>query len=125
MSIGERIRAERLRRGIEKGQLAERAGIDSSMLYRIEYGKTSPSVRTVTAIADALGMDAGALLSDRMMASSKAEEVLLTFYRDLEPEQRKTIMATLLEMADRPRVGFLGAMIRPFDEANDMQFAMK
>jgi transcriptional regulator with XRE-family HTH domain len=56
VDIGERIRVERARRGIEQGELARRAGIDPSHLYRIEHGKAKrPSHEVVASIASALG----------------------------------------------------------------------
>ena len=45
-------------------QLAKAAGVDSSMICKIETGKSQPSLRTLNRIAEALGTTPSALLSD-------------------------------------------------------------
>ena len=46
-------------RGLTRKQLAEAAGIDAVTLSQIETGKRSGSLRTLAAIAKALGVEAG------------------------------------------------------------------
>lgn len=54
--MGERIRAERLRRGVSLRALARDVGVSASMISQIETGKTRPSVSTLYAITSALGV---------------------------------------------------------------------
>jgi len=54
--IGERIRAERARRGITVRGLAREVGVSASLISQIETGRSQPSVSTLYAITTALGI---------------------------------------------------------------------
>jgi len=54
--LGQRIRAERLRRDISLRALARDVGVSASMISQIETGKAQPSVSTLYAITSILGM---------------------------------------------------------------------
>jgi transcriptional regulator with XRE-family HTH domain/quercetin dioxygenase-like cupin family protein len=56
LQIGERIRAERVRRGISLRALARGVGLSPSLISQIETGKCQPSVSTLYAITTALGV---------------------------------------------------------------------
>ncbi|MFL6143959.1 MAG: helix-turn-helix domain-containing protein [Labedaea sp.] len=55
-SLGERIREERVRRGVSLRALAVEVGVSASMISQIETGKSQPSVSTLYAITTALGV---------------------------------------------------------------------
>lgn len=55
-AIGEKLRGIRQQRRMSLRELAERADVSASMLSQIETGKAYPSVRSLYAIADALGV---------------------------------------------------------------------
>ena len=54
--VGERIRAERTKRGISLRSLARSAEVSGSLISQIETGKCQPSVSTLLAITTALGV---------------------------------------------------------------------
>jgi transcriptional regulator with XRE-family HTH domain len=54
--VGERIRAERLKRGISLRGLARDVGVSASLISQIETAKSQPSVSTLYAITSALGI---------------------------------------------------------------------
>ena len=54
--IGMRISFLRKMAGLTKEQLAERAGLRSSNIERIEAGRYAVNINTLQAIAEALGM---------------------------------------------------------------------
>src|SRR5947209_9221850 len=54
--VGQRIRAERLRRDLSLRALAREVGVSASMISQIETGKARPSVSTLYAITSALGL---------------------------------------------------------------------
>ncbi len=56
------IRVYRGYRGLTQKQLAETAGINPVYLSQIETGKRAGSLRTLAAIAEALGVEAGDLV---------------------------------------------------------------
>lgn len=55
-AVGERIREERLRRGVSLRSLARSVGVSASMVSQIETGRSRPSVSTLYAITSALGI---------------------------------------------------------------------
>lgn len=57
MGIIKQLISLRKERGYSQRELAERSGIDASQLAKIERGYNSPSVATLTKIAEALGAD--------------------------------------------------------------------
>jgi transcriptional regulator with XRE-family HTH domain len=54
--VGERIREERTRRGRSLRQLARDVGVSASLISQIENGRSRPSVSTLYAITQALGI---------------------------------------------------------------------
>ncbi|SDU80457.1 cupin domain-containing protein [Jiangella alkaliphila] len=54
--IGERIRQERLRKGVSARALAREIGVSASLISQIETEKSQPSVSTLYAITTALGI---------------------------------------------------------------------
>jgi transcriptional regulator with XRE-family HTH domain/quercetin dioxygenase-like cupin family protein len=54
--VGERLREERLRRGISVRSLARDLGVSASLISQIETGKSQPSVSTLYAMTSALGI---------------------------------------------------------------------
>ena len=60
--IGNRIRVERVRRGLTVRGLARDAGVSASLISQIETGKSKPSVSTLYSITAALGMSLADLL---------------------------------------------------------------
>ena len=56
LQLGERIRAERARKGISLRGLARSVGLSASLISQIETGKCQPSVSTLYAITTALGV---------------------------------------------------------------------
>lgn len=54
--IGERIREERMRKGVSARGLAREIGVSASLISQIETDKSQPSVSTLYAITTALGI---------------------------------------------------------------------
>jgi transcriptional regulator with XRE-family HTH domain/tetratricopeptide (TPR) repeat protein len=59
--LGQRLRALRLRAGLSQEDLAARAGVALKTIGNIEAGRTTPRPSTLRALADALGVDFGAV----------------------------------------------------------------
>lgn len=58
-NIGERLRVQRMRRGISLRELAERIGVSPSLISQIERDKVNPSVSTLWALVRELGLTMG------------------------------------------------------------------
>jgi transcriptional regulator with XRE-family HTH domain len=54
--VGSRVREERLRQKIGVRELARRVGVSASLISQVELGKASPSVGTLYAIVNELGI---------------------------------------------------------------------
>lgn len=63
------LREERLRQGLSQNETAARAGLPNSTVLRIENGTRLPSLETALAIADALGVDLGYLISQAVLSA--------------------------------------------------------
>jgi len=61
--FGERIRALRLAKGLSQENLAFKAGVHRTYLGSIERGERNPSLRNITAIANALNITLSELFS--------------------------------------------------------------
>lgn len=55
--IGEKVKAKREAAGLTQVELAEKARLPQSHISRIESGKHSPSHKTITKLANALGIE--------------------------------------------------------------------
>ena len=57
MQIGATIKSLRLGKNLKQNDLAELAGISNTYLSDIEKGRSAPSLKTLTKIIKALGVD--------------------------------------------------------------------
>lgn len=55
--VGMNIRVARIKRGISQEGLADMAGLARSTMGIVERGEQSPSLQTITKVANALDMD--------------------------------------------------------------------
>lgn len=55
--VGMNIRVARIKRGISQEGLADMAGLARSTMGFVERGEQSPSLQTITKVANALDMD--------------------------------------------------------------------
>jgi len=62
--FGKRVRELRKKRKLSQERLAEEAGLDRSFMSGIERGVENPTLYTIQAIADGLGVSVGQLMKD-------------------------------------------------------------
>ena len=60
--IGERLRELRLKRGLSQDELARRANVTQGLIWQIEAGRRTPSLRTLLRLAEALSVSPEELL---------------------------------------------------------------
>jgi transcriptional regulator with XRE-family HTH domain len=91
------IKSFMLDNGISGNSLANQSGISQKTIWVTQAGKTTPTVNTAQAIADALGLDARVLLNSELtsdqMDRSKRIGRLLDDLIELKPEQLSHIVA--------------------------------
>ncbi|NTW28903.1 MAG: helix-turn-helix transcriptional regulator [Coriobacteriia bacterium] len=61
--FGKRLRELRLERGLSQEQLGELSGLDRTYISSAEAGRRNVSLKTICKLAEALGVEAGTLVS--------------------------------------------------------------
>ncbi|WP_410171519.1 helix-turn-helix domain-containing protein [Clostridium tyrobutyricum] len=56
-NIGEKIKEERIKKGLKQYELAEKAGISNTYLSDLEVGRTAPSIKTLDKLSKVLEVD--------------------------------------------------------------------
>jgi transcriptional regulator with XRE-family HTH domain len=74
LQLGERIRAERARKGISLRGLARSVGLSPSLISQIETGKCQPSVSTLYAITTALGVSVQDLFGEAGVSGGRVTD---------------------------------------------------
>ena len=74
MAFSDTLRRLRLERFLSQAELARRSGVHALTVTRLESGRTAPSTRTVRALAEALGVQPGALASPAEVAEADRRE---------------------------------------------------
>ena len=92
-AFGERIRAERARRGMSRRLLAHHAGISERYLTQLESGKGNVSVLLLRHLASALGLPLSRLVDDD--TPSPEMTLVRQFLARLSPEQLNAAYASL------------------------------
>ncbi len=62
--VGERLKALRIRRALTQKELAEKAGLSTNALNRLELDKAEPRMSTLRKLSKALNVDPTGLLGD-------------------------------------------------------------
>lgn len=75
VQVGANVRRLRQAQGLASGELARSAGISAAMLSRLESGDVSPSLETLSALAEVLGTSMATLLKEEAVQQSDAQLV--------------------------------------------------
>jgi transcriptional regulator with XRE-family HTH domain len=71
--IGRRIAAHRVQRGLRVSDLARSVGVSPSLVSQIEHGQSRPSVSTLFAVAETLGLPVDAFFREQPDLASAIE----------------------------------------------------
>lgn len=82
--VGSRVREERLRQKIGLRELARRVGVSASLVSQVELGKASPSVGTLYAIVNELGLSLDELFFQTQSAHHSGSSEVDPLPRPLE-----------------------------------------
>jgi transcriptional regulator with XRE-family HTH domain len=74
ITLGTRIRAQRIKHNMKISDLAELTGLTSSTISQVERALISPSIATLKKICDAMDITIGSLFEDAKDTSSVMEE---------------------------------------------------
>lgn len=73
-TIASNLKRYRAERGVAQERLALLAGVDRTMVSKIERELTNPSIETLLKLANTLGVDLSALLADQNKGSARNTE---------------------------------------------------
>lgn len=74
IDFGRRLRALRQARGISQEELAHHAGLDRTYISSCEAGRRNVTLKTITRLADALGISPAALIAPEQAGRRAAED---------------------------------------------------
>ena len=74
VAFGQRLRKTRRKRGLSQEQLATLAGLDRTYVSSCEAGRRNVTIRTISRLSGALGVDPAALVSDLDPLSPEADQ---------------------------------------------------
>jgi transcriptional regulator with XRE-family HTH domain len=81
--IAARVRAARCERGLTQVELASRAGLTTGTISRLERGREPPTVSSLVRIAEAMGLELGALVGSLPPTAEKPASRLSREVRQL------------------------------------------
>jgi transcriptional regulator with XRE-family HTH domain len=91
--LGARIREVRKACGFSQEQLAERVDVDPRYISRIELGKSSPSLETMDAIANALNVEIRDLFEfNHLKGSDTGGEQVERLLEELDEDTRRMVI---------------------------------
>lgn len=99
--FAEKLREIRLSRGMTQAQLAHKATVTTSYIWRLESGRAAPGIDLVGRLADALGTSANDLLP------SAGPSDTLPMLKD----QAKRLFDSLLQKSDRESLLMLNPLL--------------
>lgn len=119
MQIGDKVRQARKARGFTLEQVARRVGVTQGAISQIELGRTNPSVATLKALADSLGITVGDLFN-----SNRAPRSLV-----VRPHERRVLASgdgigyQLLTPDTTGRVEFILSEYEPGATTGDLRYS--
>ena len=81
-SIAVKLREERERSGLQAKAVAERAGLDQSVLSRYETGRQEPSIRALEKILDVYGITLSEFFSDNYQEEKQNKQDMTEFIKE-------------------------------------------
>ncbi|WP_457562816.1 helix-turn-helix domain-containing protein, partial [Caminibacter pacificus] len=84
MTLGEKIKFFRENKGLNLSELAKKAGVAKSTLFKIEENKTNPTINTIWAIAEVLGVPFGELVGEGEIKGEGVSVVLIEKTEEFE-----------------------------------------
>ena len=105
-ALGERMKAERLRKGASLQQVADAVGVSKAHIWELEKDRTdNPSIGLVTRLADYFGVRVAYLAGEDIEANDADPELQRMFRQasDLDPRDRESLDALLQSFLERKK----------------------
>lgn len=97
--LASRLHARRLHLGLTQGEVAERIGVTTAYISKIEHGRTSLPVRTLSRLSEALGVTVDELLRENGSTTAAPSRARKRPIRRGDPgEKRQDILRAATEL---------------------------
>ena len=116
--IGGRLRATRLARGLTLGQVAAAAGLTEGFVSKLERDQVSPSVASLVAVCEALGLRVGELFEPPTSAIVRAGEGALINFGGVNAREY------LLSPGSQSHIEVLHSIVDPLGSGGDELYAL-
>lgn len=116
--IGGRLRATRLARGLTLGQVAGAAGLTEGFVSKLERDQVSPSVASLVAVCEALGLRVGELFEPPTSAIVRAGEGALINFGGVNAREY------LLSPGSQSHIEVLHSIIDPLGSGGEELYAL-
>lgn len=116
--IGARLRATRRARGLTLGQVAAAAGLTEGFVSKLERDHVSPSVASLVAVCEAIGLRVGELFEPPTSAIVRAGEGALINFGGINAREY------LLTPGSQSQVEVLHSIVEPLGSAGDELYAL-
>ena len=116
--IGPRIRATRLARGLTLGQVAAAAGLTEGFVSKLERDQVSPSVASLVAVCQAVGLKVGELFDAPAKAIVRAGDGAQINFGGSDAEE------FLLSSGDQSSIEVLHSKIAPGGSGGEELYAL-
>ncbi|WP_078280846.1 helix-turn-helix domain-containing protein [Mycobacteroides franklinii] len=103
VQVGLRLRAAREKAALSLRELARRVGVSPSFISQVELGRTAPSVGTLYAIANELGLSLDTVMAGGISARDDSSA---------SPPSQRGASVTSHDVASQPEVGVLPGLQR-------------
>lgn len=115
LSIGERVRAARERKGWSQAELARRIGVTRSAIAQLESGlTTNPRPQHLFSLAKALDVDARELTYGTPITDLSTEEMVFRLLEAMPPELQQQVFDFTLYQAHRAEKMFVSEKLTSY-----------
>lgn len=118
LPIGGRLRATRLARGLTLGQVAAAAGLTEGFVSKLEREQVSPSVASLVAVCEALGLRVGELFEPPTSAIVRAGEGAQINFGGVDAREY------LLSPGSQSHIEVLHSIVAPKGSGGDELYAL-
>lgn len=118
LPIGGRLRATRLARGLTLGQVAAAAGLTEGFVSKLERDQVSPSVASLVAVCEALGLRVGELFEPPTSAIVRAGEGAKINFGGIDAREY------LLSPGSQAHIEVLHSIVDPLGSGGDELYAL-
>ena len=96
--LGERLKKARKDRGLTQEQLAERAGLSTRHIAKIEKGDVNPSFEVLSTLVKTLGVSFDAIFDPASKQAEAEIQEIAGLYRACPKQGQRLILATIRAM---------------------------